>query len=245
MLKTLTNFYKRQQFFVNALSVFINPNYFSRKGLLRSIRKEAPFLKGRLLDFGCGRKPWKSLFDVEEYIGVDIEESGHNHHDSVIDVYYDGHHIPFEDNSFDSVFSSETFEHLFNIDEILAELNRVLKPGGNMLVTIPFAWNEHEEPYDFARYTSFGISHILKKQGFEIVHLNKTTTYFETISQLFNSFWIESVFPKNKLIRTVLEAVLLGPVNVLLILLNYILPDSKALYLNLVILAKKNEHTAD
>ena len=239
MLNKLINFYKRQLFFVNPVSIFINPNYFSRKGLLKYIRKEAPFLKGRLLDFGCGGKPWESLFQVDEYIGVDVEQSGHDHHDSVIDVFYDGHTLPFDDNSFDSVFSSETLEHLFNIAEMLTELNRVLKPDGQLLITVPFALNEHEQPYDFARYTSFGLSDMLQKHGFEIIRLHKTSTYFETVCQFFNTFWIDSVFPKNKLIRILLQLIFLGPLTVLFVLLNFIFPDNKALYLNLVVLAKK------
>ena len=239
MFRRLINFYKKQLFFVNVVSIFINPNYFSRKGLLKYIRKEAPNLKGRLLDFGCGRKPWISLFRVDEYIGVDIEESGHDHLDSLIDVFYDGHTLPFEDNSFDSIFSSETLEHLFNIDEILTEFKRVLKQSGQLLITVPFTWNEHEQPYDFARYTSFGLSDLLQRHGFEIIRLHKTSTYFETVCQLFNSFWIESVFPQNKLIRTLLEVIFLGPLNILFILLNFILPNNKALYLNQVLLAKK------
>lgn len=239
MIRSIANFYKRQQFFVNPLSVFINPNFFSRRGLCNSIRREAPLLKGKLLDFGCGRKPWQSLFQVDEYIGVDIEESGHDHNDSLIDVFYDGNTLPFEDNTFDSVFSSETFEHLFNLDTILMELNRVLKPGGYMLITIPFAWNEHEKPYDFARYTTFGIAAILKKNGFEVIRQNKTTTYFETVCQLLNSFWIESVFPKNKAIRILLQALLLGIPTAFCVLLNKIMPDNKDLYLNQTILAQK------
>jgi len=54
------------------------------------------FLSGKLLDFGCGRKPYKHLFSFDEYIGLDIVESGHNHEDEEIDVYYDGTKIPFE-----------------------------------------------------------------------------------------------------------------------------------------------------
>ena len=239
MLEQLKRYYKQQQFFTNFGSIFINPNYFSRKGLLKYIRREAPGLKGRLMDFGCGRKPYQRLFCVDEYIGVDIEVSGHDHRDSVIDVFYNGHTLPFENNSFDSIFTSETFEHLFNLDEILAELHRVLRPEGQMLITIPFSWNEHEEPYDFARYTSFGIIHILKQHGFETIRLNKTTTYFETVCQLYNSFWIESVFPKNKAIRTVLQALLLGVPTLIATFLNLILPDNKKMYLNMVILVKK------
>ena len=239
MINKLINFYKRQLFFVNFASIFINPNYFSRKGLLKYIRKEASGLSGRLLDFGCGRKPWQSLFKVDEYIGVDIKESGHDHQDSVVDYYYDGHTIPFEDKSFDSVFAADVFEHLFNLDEILSELNRVLKPGGQMLVSIPFAWQEHEIPYDFGRYTAFGISSILEKHGFEVVRLHKTTTFFETLSQLFSTFLIENIFPKNKILRTLFMIVLTGPLTIFSILLNYILPDNKTWYLGMVMLARK------
>jgi len=125
-----------------------------------------------------------------------------------------GRRCPFENYSFDSIFTSEVFEHLFNGDKIMSEFNRVLKQGGQLLLTTPFTWNEHEEPYDFARYTSFGITDLLQKHGFEMIRLHKTTTYFETICQLFNSFWIESVFPKNILIRILLEVIFLGPLNV-------------------------------
>jgi SAM-dependent methyltransferase len=239
MKRRLIDFYKQQLFFVNFASIFINPNYFSRKGLLKYIRKEAPHLSGRLLDFGSGRKPWKSLFRVNEYIGIDIEESGHDHHDSQVDFYYDGHVIPFENNSFDSIFASDVFEHLFNLDEILDELNRVLKSEGQMLVTVPFAWNEHEVPYDFARYTSFGLRSVLEKHGFEVVRLHKTTTYFETVCQSFNNFMIENIFPKNRMLRTLLMIIITGPLTFFSVLLNYILPDNKAWYLSLVLLVKK------
>ena len=97
MFHKLSVFYKQQLFYVNPISVFINPNYFSRKGLFRYLRKEAPFLRGRLLDFGCGRKPWRHLFHVDEYIGVDIETSGHDHQDSMIDIFYDGQTLPFRE----------------------------------------------------------------------------------------------------------------------------------------------------
>jgi len=240
MITKLIDFYKRQLFFVNFASIFINPNYFFRKGLLKYIRKEAPDLSGRLLDFGSGRKPWKSLFKVDEYIGVDIAESGHDHRDSLVDFYYDGHTIPFENRSFDSIFASDVFEHLFNLDEILDELYRVLKQEGQMLVTIPFAWNEHEVPYDFARYTSFGIRSIMEKHGFEIVRLHKTGSGFETVCQLFNTYIIENIFPKNKALRTLLMIIITGPMTLLAVLLNYILPDkNKSWYLGMVLLLKK------
>src|SRR5271170_7274206 len=89
------------------------PAFLTRSRLLRGIGKYAPELKGRLMDFGCGTKPYRILFDVREYIGIDYENPGHPHLNEQIDVFYDGKHIPFADESFDSIFSSEVLEHLF------------------------------------------------------------------------------------------------------------------------------------
>ena len=92
----------------------INPFYFVRTGLLKGIRKYALELNGVLLDFGCGSKPYISLFNVDEYIGMDFENPGHPHINENIDVYYDGKNIPFGDNHFDSILCSEVVEHVFS-----------------------------------------------------------------------------------------------------------------------------------
>lgn len=112
-------------------AALLNPFFFIRKGLFYNITQLAPRLSGRVLDFGCGAKPYRKYFtECSEYIGCDIEVSGHSHINENIDVYYDGKHLPFENDSFDCIFSSEVFEHIFNLEDILNELKRVLKSGG-------------------------------------------------------------------------------------------------------------------
>jgi SAM-dependent methyltransferase len=64
-------------------------------------------------------------------------------------------------------------EHVFNPDDFLNEVNRVLKPSGKLLLTVPFVWDEHEQPYDYARYSSFGLRSLLEKHGFSIVKHEK------------------------------------------------------------------------
>src|SRR5258708_2808304 len=94
-----------------------NPFYFIRSALYKRIKQFAPQLQGRLLDFGCGSKPYQSLFiNATEYIGLDYESKGHSHATEHIDVMYDGKTIPFPDGHFNSVFSSEVFEHIFNLE---------------------------------------------------------------------------------------------------------------------------------
>ena len=74
-----------------------------------------------MMDFGCGSKPYKSLFNVNEYVGVDYHGQGHSHVNEQIDVFYDGVLLPFPDNYFDSVFSTEVFEHVFNLENLNPE----------------------------------------------------------------------------------------------------------------------------
>src|SRR6476661_5667835 len=133
MKSSLTNFIRKQSFQPGFPAIFLNPFYFIRRPLFLNIKKLAPRLSGRLLDFGCGRKPYEDLFHVQEYIGIDMEDTGHEHRNSKIDVYYDGKNIPFPDNSFDAVFCSEVFEHVFNLDEIIVEIKRVMKQNGQIL----------------------------------------------------------------------------------------------------------------
>jgi ubiquinone/menaquinone biosynthesis C-methylase UbiE len=122
------------------------------------MKKYADELSGKLLDFGCGAKPYKSLFShVFEYIGVDVENEGHSHENENIDIYYDGHTLPFKNETFDCILSNEVLEHVPNLRESLTELNRVLKPGGKIMVTVPFVCFEHELPYDFRRFTVNGL----------------------------------------------------------------------------------------
>jgi ubiquinone/menaquinone biosynthesis C-methylase UbiE len=228
-------------FLITRSGIFSSPIYFVRRGLYKKIKENAPVLTGRMMDFGCGSKPYKSLFNVAEYIGVDIAVSGHDHKDSHVDVFYDGKHLPFEDSHFDSVFASEVFEHVFNLDDILAEIHRVMKPNALILVTIPFSWPEHEVPYDFARYSSFGIKHVLEKNGFEMVKIEKSGNFMSTVGQLF-IFYIYSKFSTwHWIIRKVLALVLVLPLSLLVLVMSRIMPDDKSLYLNSMVLARKKQ----
>lgn len=221
--------------------LWINPFFIIRKGLINGVVEISNHVtEGKLLDLGCGSKPYKEVFDVDEYIGVDIKVSGHDHSSSDIDIYYNGKEIPFSDNSFDHVFCSELFEHVFNIDQLFNEINRVLKDAGTFCFTCPFVWDEHEQPYDFARYTSFAINHLLSKHGFELIKLSKSTFYFETVMQMLSAYVYQHVLPKNKLVRVLLTPVLVAPINIIGILFGYFLPKNNNFYHNNVVIARKS-----
>jgi SAM-dependent methyltransferase len=235
----LINYLRRQSFQPGIAGILFNPFYFIRRPLFLNIKKLAPRLSGRMLDFGCGRKPYENLFNVEQYVGMDMEQTGHEHANSKIDVYYDGHHIPFPNESFDSVFCSEVFEHIFNLDEIVAEINRVLKTKGKILITVPLTWNEHEVPYDFGRYTSFGIKHVLQKHGFEIVEFKKSGNFVRVNFQLLALYFYSVINTKNSIFNFILRMIFIVPINIVGSILSPLLPVNKSLYFNNVVLAVK------
>lgn len=195
-----------------------------------------------MVDLGCGTKPYVQEFiNVNEYIGLDIEHSGNQDSKSLVDVFYDGKKFPFENNSVDGVFSSETFEHIFNLEEIIGEINRVLKKDGLLLATCPFLWPEHEVPYDYARYTSFAIKNLLERNGFEIVAFEKTGNFFTAMLQM-QALYLYFFINRIPLINGLFFVLFISPIFIVGSFLNKILPKfmkRKDLYLNNVILAKK------
>ncbi len=176
----------------------VHPFYFTRKGICNAVKKHAGFLSGKMIDLGCGSKPYRSLINCDEYVGVDFENPGHSHENEQIDVFYDGKSIPFPENTFDSALCTEVFEHIFNLPEIIGELNRVLKQDGLLFVTCPFVWKEHELPHDYARYTLFALDDMLQKNGFKKVLSEKTGNFIEVIYQLVVLFFYDKFYPKVK-----------------------------------------------
>jgi len=226
----------KEKFRPGLIGVFINPYYFSRKGLYRAVNNYKDHLSGKMLDFGCGNKPYKDTVNVDEHIGLDIEESGHDGSNYDIDVFWDGKTIPFEDGHFDCVLTSEVLEHIFEPDAALKEIHRVCKVGGKLLLTVPFTWNEHEVPYDYGRYTSFGLKHILDKHGFEIIHHTKTTNFVETVFQLWNTYVFQCIL-RTPIFQGIFTPLLIAPVTVFGIIISKILPKNKTLFLNNVVVA--------
>lgn len=239
MVAKLKQLYNKSLFQPTFFGLFFNPFFIIRRGLYKAVSQFSSHLHGRLLDFGCGSKPYKTLFNVSEYVGTDIQVSGHDHRNEEIDVYYDGKTLPFENESFDSIFSSEVFEHVFNLPQVLDELHRVLKPGGKMLLTVPFVWDEHEIPYDFARYTSFGLKHILQEKGFVLVHEKKTTNYVSTICQMWAAYLYQQIFPQRKAIRIALTPLFITPITVCGLALAAILPENMNFFHNNVMVVQK------
>jgi SAM-dependent methyltransferase len=234
----LRKMYLREAFFPKILGLFINPFYFARKGLARHVTDLAVNITGKTLDVGCGIKPYAHLYGSDEYVGLEID-TVQNRINKHADYYYDGNRFPFDDGSFDSLVANEVFEHVFNPDDFLNETLRILKPHGMVLLTMPFVWDEHEQPYDFARYSSFGIKALLERHGFEVIEQRKSIDDIRVIFQLLNTYIYKKTLTKNPWFRVITTLVLMAPFNVVGELLAIITPRNSDLYLDNIILARK------
>ncbi|MDV3001978.1 MAG: hypothetical protein N5P05_003584 [Chroococcopsis gigantea SAG 12.99] len=232
------NLIDKQQFYPTWLGIFINPFYFARKGLLESVQALSPNIKGITLDVGCGSKPYEKLFNSTEYIGLEID-TPNNRNFKKADYFYTGDILPFPDTFFDSVVSNQVFEHVFNPEFFLSEIHRVLKDDGTFLMTVPFVWDEHEQPNDYARYSSFGIKFILETNGFKIIEHRKTMADIRTICQLINAYLYKVISPKTRRANLITTFFFLSPFNILGEIIYKILPKNDDLYLDNIILALK------
>jgi|TARA_B110000037_G_C17098916_1_gene497160 SAM-dependent methyltransferase len=238
MLKILKKIYHKEMYQPSWLGIFINPFYFARKGLSKNINKFSKKLSGSLLDIGCGSKPYESFFNVDSYIGLDIDRDVARDKKKA-DFFYDGGKFPFKDGSFDCVFCSEVIEHVFNPDEFLSEINRVLKKDGEFLITAPFIWDEHEQPYDYARYSSFGLKSLLEKNYFTILEHKKIGTNFSTFFQLINGYLYKIIESWPKYIRLLIVILIMSCFNLLGLFFGKFLPKNKDFYLTNIFLVKK------
>jgi SAM-dependent methyltransferase len=239
MLSVYQRLRDKSHFIPGISGMFLNPVYLMRRTLADSIRSTASEISGVLLDFGCGSRPYECLFTVEKYIGLDIEVSGHPDECKKADIYYDGKHIPLPDGSVDNVFSAEVFEHVFNAPELFKEIHRVLKPGGRLILTCPFVWPLHEQPYDFARYTPFALKTMLETAGYQSVRTVSSGHPVEVIAQL-HLVYLNQLFGNSiPILGAILKIALCTLFNVPARILSHFLPNDGTLYLNNLAIATK------
>lgn len=215
-----------------------SPFFIHRRHLFKSIKSAAATVSGDILDFGCGSKPYESLFNHQKYLGIDIENPGHSHTNEKIDAIFDGVNIPYPDHSFDACIASEVLEHVIEPDKVLREIGRVLKPNGILILTTPFVWDEHEAPNDFYRYTSFGLERTVSSNHFDVVSQEKLGSFPELIFQL-TLIKLNRFMSTNKPARIIFFLFLCPPLNLMSLLLSSCFSRQGSIFLGQTLVARK------
>lgn len=86
--------------------------------------------------------------------------------------------LPIDSEVADTVTSFQVMEHLCEPQTMLNEAYRILKNGGNIVLTVPFQWWVHEAPYNYFRYTLYGLKYMFEKAGFEDIVITASAGFF-------------------------------------------------------------------
>ena len=151
-----------------------------------AMTKAAPYVHGRLLDVGCGDKPWAQTFapHLTEHVGLERTEV----RQSRADVFYDGGRMPFADAEFDTVLSNQVLEHVPDPRVLWADMVRVLRPGGTLVVTVPFSFRLHAEPEYYWRFTSHALRRLCEESRLAVEVLEPRGGLWLVIGQKLNAF---------------------------------------------------------
>ncbi len=123
---------------------------------------------GDVLDVGAGAQPYRPLLPADaRYRAIDVAVAGETFGYDLPDTeYFEGDHWPVADTSVDVVLATETLEHVPEPSVFLDEARRVLRPGGRIVLTVPFAARWHYIPHDYWRYTPSSLKNLLGAAGF-------------------------------------------------------------------------------
>ena len=238
MLSAPVQKFKAWQFNPGLGGIFVNPFYLARKALWKEIAAHSQMLNGDLLDVGCGTMPYRKLFSVTSYTGLEYDTPIARQR-GVANAYYDGTTFPFENRKFDALLCNQVLEHVFTPDNFVNELARVIKPGGRLMLTVPFIWDEHEQPYDFARYTTFGLRALLERNGFRILVQKRLLGDASVLFQLLNVYLFKIIGCKNIFFKAISRVFLHAPISLLGLLAGKLFPANQDMYLDQLVVAER------
>jgi SAM-dependent methyltransferase len=167
--------------------------------ILRALKSALPDASGDLLDLGCGRKPYQALFAgrVRRHIGMDYPPTVSEHMASgyeppQVDVYGDGLHLPFRADAMDTVLCTQVLEHSIDPAQMMAEITRVLRPGGKLILTAPQEWGLHQEPHDYFRFTRYGLEHLARAHGLLVERIEPRGGFWVMMGQRWSAYLYDS-----------------------------------------------------
>ena len=137
----------------------------------------------RILDAGSGEGQYAHYFARQRYCGVDLAVGDAAWDYSRLDAVADLTSLPFRAGTFDAAIHMVTLEHLREPGLALAEIARVLAPGGRLLLAAPHEWEVHQAPHDYFRYTRFGLQYLLEKAGLEPIEMRAVGGYFRLLAR--------------------------------------------------------------
>lgn len=213
--------------------------YYQIEKFVRDIAKKYDKKGKELLDIGAGATPYKKYFKKLKYSTQDIAQNNKRTIDHIGDL---NKGLPMiKDSSFDYILSTQVLEHLTNPQRVFEEFNRILKPKGKIFLTTNFIYQIHMIPYDYYRFTKYGLKHLGEASGFIIEHLKSQGGIFQVLSYILTTTPIRLIL-KNKRTLYHLYLIVFSPLIIFLNLSAYLLDfldKDKELTINYEVIYKK------
>jgi len=151
---------------------WFDPEHLEKRLIEEGLEEASAYARGILLDVGCGQRRHAHLFTprVERYIGLDYP--------AVSEGIW----------AVDTVLCTQVLEHVPEPARMTAEIARVLRPGGHALITVPQEWGLHQEPFDFYRFTRYGLAYLAEKAGLEVVFIHNRGGFWAMLAQRWSAF---------------------------------------------------------
>jgi SAM-dependent methyltransferase len=176
-----------------------------------SVEALAPRARGLLLDVGVAERPHADLLApfVERYVGLDYPPALINVQPELwnilhrakqaVDVFGDGNRLPFRDGAFDTVLCVEVLEHMRSPERCVAEMGRVLAPGGRILLTVPFCQPLHQLPSDYYRFAPAALEAMFTAAGLETESIEARGNYASALGALASQFLLRAFGARERL----------------------------------------------
>lgn len=185
-------------------------------------------LQGLVLDIGAGDRWLESRLSPDaDYVAVDYPPTGRDLYGARPDVFADAARLPFADDVIDVVVCLEVIEHVRHPQRMLTEIARVLKPGGRLCLSMPFLYPIHDAPFDFQRFTRYGLAREIERAGLRLELIRKDGHAVRTAGLLLCLAISGAVYGARwwQLLLLPFGALLVLLVNVFVFLLGLAWPD--------------------
>ncbi len=192
-------------------------NYSTVRHINRFLGNAANSVKGSgltLVDVGAGRCPYFDLFAERtgKYVAIDPETESTATDARIERRVGFAEQIPAADGEADGVLFNQVLEHVADPDLALAEVSRILKPGGFFFGSVPHISPVHLEPYDYRRYTDLGLRQLLEKHGFNNIRIEGNGGVYSTAAFLIAMVLVLSGRNTDKPMFSMLKAFWLSPI---------------------------------
>jgi SAM-dependent methyltransferase len=202
----------------------IHPRHLAQRELIKCVKAESRNMVGNLLDVGCGKKPYAPLLsNASRYIGLDVPTTMHSL--TQVDIIGTALALPIRDECFDSLLCTEVLEHTPDPLGALLEMWRVANPGGILLLTIPLSEQLHEEPYDYYRFTKYGLDYLLNESGWKSLRIYERGGAWLEFGYRFSSFLYSTVGTIHNEDGTLKPRTVVGPLVVMFCVIVQLVAD--------------------